>query len=81
LPQRARTRTLRQTLTRWGWCDGQVQFKRRESERAQAARKRSHAYLQKQVDDEPWVALTYHDDQVPALCPLSPMGGKSVDDR
>ena len=42
----------------------QVQFKRRESERAQAARKRSHAYLQKQFDDEAWVAMTYHDDCV-----------------
>ena len=47
-------------------CPGQVQFKRRESERAQAARKRSHAYLQKQFDDEAWVHMTYHDERVRA---------------
>ena len=44
----------------------QVVIKKRESERAQAARKRSHAYLQKQVDDDPWVPLTYYDFDV--LC-------------
>jgi len=42
----------------------QVQFKRRESERAQAARKRSHAYLQKQFEEDAWVPLAYHDEQV-----------------
>lgn len=42
----------------------QVQFKRRESEKAQAARKKSHAYLQKQVNDEPWVYLQYIDQAV-----------------
>ena len=42
----------------------QVQFKRRESERAQAARKRSHAYLQKQFQDDVWVQMSYHDEQV-----------------
>lgn len=46
----------------------QVQFKRRESEKAQAARKKSHAYLQKQLDEEPWQYLSYLDQNV--NCPF-----------
>ena len=38
----------------------QVTFKRRETARAVAARKRSHAYLQKQSAEEPWVSLEPH---------------------
>lgn len=36
-------------------------FKRRETEKAIAARKRSHSHLQKQSDAEPWVDLRYCD--------------------
>lgn len=35
-------------------------FKRRETERAIAARMRSHSHLQKQSDAESWVDLSYH---------------------
>eukprot|EP00041_Stephanoeca_diplocostata_P018279 m.381213 g.381213 ORF g.381213 m.381213 type:complete len:672 (-) comp20966_c0_seq2:326-2341(-) len=37
-----------------------VTFKRRETERAVAARMRSHTHLQKQSDAEPWTPLQYH---------------------
>ena len=35
----------------------QIQFKKRETEEQMAARLNSYAYLQRQVDDEPWVKL------------------------
>lgn len=37
-----------------------VTFKRRETERAVAARMRSHTHLQKQSDAEPWTTLQYY---------------------
>lgn len=37
----------------------QVQFKKRETEEQMAARLSSFAYLQRQVDDEPWVPLVH----------------------
>eukprot|EP00038_Savillea_parva_P002226 m.111919 g.111919 ORF g.111919 m.111919 type:complete len:632 (+) comp10768_c0_seq3:44-1939(+) len=40
-------------------------FKRRETERAAAARMRSHSHLQKQSDAEPWVDLTVYGEGSP----------------
>lgn len=50
----------------------QVTIKRRESERATAARKKSHAYLQKQVDDEDWVDLKFYNSSVRVFLPPAP---------
>ena len=41
----------------------QIQFKKRETEEQMAARLNSYAYLQRQVDDEPWVALKLYPSQ------------------
>lgn len=38
-----------------------VQVKKRENERQAAARMSSYAYLQAQVEEEPWVEVAYHD--------------------
>ena len=39
----------------------QVQLKRKESERAQAARENSYAYLQKKEENESWISLGIND--------------------
>jgi hypothetical protein len=35
----------------------QLQLVRRETERAEAARKRTHAHFQKQIEEEPWISM------------------------
>lgn len=37
----------------------QVQFKKRETDEQMAARLSSFAYLQRKVEDEPWISLTH----------------------
>lgn len=37
----------------------QVQFRKRETEEQMAARLSSYAYLQRQVEDEPWMELAH----------------------
>lgn len=37
----------------------QVQFKKRETEEQIAARLSSYAYLQRQVEEEPWIGITH----------------------
>eukprot|EP01102_Stenamoeba_stenopodia_P012236 TRINITY_DN3836_c0_g1_i2.p1 TRINITY_DN3836_c0_g1~~TRINITY_DN3836_c0_g1_i2.p1 ORF type:complete len:696 (-),score=215.08 TRINITY_DN3836_c0_g1_i2:75-2162(-) len=44
----------------------QVQFKKKENERAVAARQRSHAYLKQLEEDEVWAELDYHENNDPA---------------
>lgn len=41
----------------------QIQFKKRETEEQMAARLNSYAYLQRQVDDEPWIKLKLYPSQ------------------
>jgi len=41
-----------------------VQFKKKENERTVAARQRSHAYLKQLEEDEVWMDLAYHDNNV-----------------
>lgn len=41
----------------------QIQFKKRETEEQMAARLNSYAYLQRQVDDEPWIRLKLYPSQ------------------
>jgi hypothetical protein len=42
----------------------QIQFKKRETEEQMAARLNSYAYLQRQMDDEPWIKLKLYPSQV-----------------
>ena len=55
----------------------QLQLVRRETERAEAARKRTHAHFQKQIGEEPWISMECldHDSDV-ATCVYERLFGR-----
>lgn len=74
----ARTKATSRKLTQQSPVNGdapskavQLQFKRKETEEQVAARLCSYAYLQRKIDDEPWVELAHYAESSLEACEVA----------